>query len=401
VAAIRELERLAFGDSSVAIRPLVGTLADEDTEVRVAAAEALAKIIPSAARSGSGREVIRAAMNALIASLKDPDPEVRFAAATALGEIMSPTSRTGTRPRRRGGKTPLPAQAAPRAPARAPRVAVVLPIDRGTVLDALVEAFADPNVKVRAAVLDALASGGPGACVDPPRVYAAGLEDESPVIRRVAVDSLASFGRVLDPWIPILVRLAEHDPDRLVRAACSGAIGQKLGPPAVTAAAVPQLVPGLASANPQLRIQIAALLGRLGPDARSAIPGLIRVLNDPLEPQVGRVYSGSMMEDVDPACAAASALARIAPASNVARQLIAALTEVARSGPRIRRGAAAYALGQFGPAAAEAVPVLITMIKDADPTRLAQNETWGARADRTRSDIGRSGRRRSHGGPSI
>jgi HEAT repeat protein len=70
---------------------------------------------------------------------------------------------------------------------------------------------------------------------------------------------------------------------------------------------------------------------------------------------------------LDPASEATSALGRIAPGSAEEREVIAALMEVARSGPLSRRGWAAYALGEFGPAAEEAVPVLIKVINDATP----------------------------------
>src|SRR5206468_9374610 len=55
------------------------------------------------------------------------------------------------------------------------------------------------------------------------------------------------------------------------------------------------------------------------------------------------------------------------PRSAEAKQVIAALMEAARSGPISRRGWAAVALGEFGSAAEEAVPVLIEVISDATP----------------------------------
>lgn len=52
--------------------------------------------------------------------------------------------------------------------------------------------------------------------------------------------------------------------------------------------------------------------------------------------------------------------------------------EVARSGPVIRRGWAAYALGEFGPAAEETAPVLIQLIKETTPDQENENEASAA-----------------------
>jgi len=261
-----------------------------------------------------------------------------------------------------------------------PAVLPVPAVDPKAVFDALVEAFGDRDAKVRGAVRHALASDGSGAPVDPPKVLSAGLEDESPENRRTAIVALTRFRRGLDPWISTLVRIAEHDDDRSLRATCANALNG-IKPPAVTSDAVPALVTGLGNSDAQVRIQVALLLGRLGPDAGAAVPSLLRVLTEPVDPQLARSQSGVMMHDDDPANAAALALGRIAPRSKAAREVIVALTEVARCGHRIRRGDAAFALGDFGPAAAEAVPVLINMIKDTTPpARNVHNEALAARA---------------------
>src|SRR5262249_28749740 len=77
---------------------------------------------------------------------------------------------------------------------------------------------------------------------------------------------------------------------------------------------------------------------------------------------------GLWMLDDDPACMAADALGRIAPGSKATKEVVVALTEVARAGPRLRRGWAAFALGKFGTAAAEAIPSLIHVIKATGPS---------------------------------
>jgi HEAT repeat protein len=105
------------------------------------------------------------------------------------------------------------------------------------------------------------------------------------------------------------------------------------------------------------------ILGDLGRAGLAAIPELHRILNEPLKPEVVPVVAPS--ETLDPGCAAARALGRIAPKTAAAPSVIAALIDAVRSGPPGRRGQAAVALGEFGPAAGAAVPVLIKAISDA------------------------------------
>lgn len=204
------------------------------------------------------------------------------------------------------------------------------------------------------------------------------MKDESAENRVAAIRGLNSVRQGLDPWVPILLRLAEHDPDPSVRAQCLTTFGYAFAPPAVTAAAVPAVIASLKSGNARVRSQAASLLGRFKAGADAAVPELLRVLNEPLAPGVGPFSGPDRI--LDPGCAAASALGRIAPGSVEAKRVIAALTEVARSGPVIRRGWAAYALGEFGPAAEESVPVLIKVIEESTPEPPTENEASAADA---------------------
>jgi HEAT repeat protein len=88
-------------------------------------------------------------------------------------------------------------------------------------------------------------------------------------------------------------------------------------------------------------------------------------LNESADPHV--VPFAGPCETFDPARAAAWALGQIAPGSAKGNEVIAALMEVASSGPLNRRGGAANGLAEFGPAAEESVPVLIKLINDATP----------------------------------
>ena len=70
----------------------------------------------------------------------------------------------------------------------------------------------------------------------------------------------------------------------------------------------------------------------------------------------------------DPSEVAAHLLARLAPGTKWADQVIASLTEVVRSDRVSRRAPAARALGELGPAAETAIPVLLQTLRD-DLTR--------------------------------
>jgi HEAT repeat protein len=370
MTAIQALDRLVFGDIDVAIGPLAAVLRDEDSEVRLAAAEALGRLGSEAIHAGSNGEAVRVAATALIGSLKDSQPEIRIAAARALGTIAStsPAAGRGSPPRGRNQASRASAVAA----------AMTTPIDRRAVIDGLVVTLSDRDNRVCDAARTALASVGGSAPIDPPRELAAGLKDEASETRGATAAALANFSHGLDPWIPALLRLAEHDPDPAVRATCAKELG-RVKRSAITEAGVSALAAGLGSRWPQVRIQVAALLGRLGPDAIAASPALIRVLDEPLDPEVARQHApprdaeaarrpGLWMLDDDPACVAADALGRIAPGSRATKEVVAALIEVTRAGPRLRRGWAAFALGKFGPAAAEAIPGLINVIEETGPS---------------------------------
>jgi HEAT repeat protein len=163
-----------------------------------------------------------------------------------------------------------------------------------------------------------------------------------------------------------------------VRERCLITLNYAFKPPALTAAVVPDLTPSLRSGNAKVRSNAAWILGEFKADARGAIPELLRVLNEPLDPTVEAVIGPSM--NLDPASAAARALGRSEPGSAEARAVIAGLMEAARSGPISRRGWVAVALGEFGPAAEEAVPVLIQVMSDATPVDSFERAASAAKA---------------------
>src|SRR5262249_51213597 len=150
----------------------------------------------------------------------------------------------------------------------------------------LVEMLDDRDADVRCAAIRARASvDGPG--VDPPEVLARGLKDESAEVRMTAVSSLLSYSQGLDPWVPIVLRLADRAPVSTVpMRPLWGSTFRSFQPPAVTAAIVPDLTARLKSSQAWIRSQFAWHLREFKADAISAIPELLHVLNEPLDPHV-------------------------------------------------------------------------------------------------------------------
>ena len=393
VIAIQELSRLNVGDTSNAILPLSRALGDPVPEVRVEAAEALYLIGPSAVKSGSAGETLPAALTALIPCLKDPDPAVRSAAFKALGSIGSSAVASGSADEAiRAAATALfgclndpdpgirSAAAATLGNIASTKLAVTAtaPIDRKAVVDALVELLGDRDALVRRAAISRIGPSDPEQGGDPQKALAVGLKDASADNRVVAMNGLIFIRKGLDPWVPVMLRLAENDPDPKVRERCIATMRYAFRPPAVTAAVIPDLTASLRSANAKVRSQAAALLGEFKSEARPAIPELLRVLNEPFDPHVEAVRGPA--HNLDPASEAAIALGRIAPGSANEKDVIAALMKVAESGPMSRQGWAAVALGEFGPAAVETVSVLIKVMKDTTPDDQFEREASSASA---------------------
>jgi HEAT repeat protein len=325
IAAIHELERLHLVDSAVAVRALTALLADSDYAVRLATAEAIGSLGASTAKAGSDVDGIGAAVAALINILKDQAPGIRVAAASSLGAI-------GSANRRRSDSA------------------------NEAVIAALTKALEDKEATVRLAAVVALATASSGAA-RPPKALAGMLTDKSAEIRRRTVELLwREFPRGLDSWIPSLLQMAEHDEDPGVRQWCFGALTW-IKPPAITPAVIPLLIAKLESRDQRVRSAIAALLSQFGAESEDAIPALLRNLKE-------RIDEKNAESDEAADWPAASALGRIAPGSASSAEVVAVLTEIVRSGPRIRQGPAAWALGKFGPAAAPAIPGLIRMVRE-------------------------------------
>ena len=181
-----------------ALKPLMLAITDDDPEVRMLAAEALAKI--------GGPE----AKEALVPLLKDDDLWVRAAAARGLGRIAGEDAgRLLVKHLETATEIFL--------------LAVVEVLGRLRIEEArgpLLKLADHPDPEVRKTVLAALAGfGGPAVH----RAVISRLSDPHWSVRKAAVELLK--GHKDFAAVPLLERLAEEDPDHIVRLSAREALG--------------------------------------------------------------------------------------------------------------------------------------------------------------------------------
>lgn len=284
-SAARALSLSGANDAGAAMAALMEALGDEDAGVRAAAAGSLGTLLVRLrARSPSapiapdgGKSRLDLAMRGLVPLLSDRDIGVRAAAADSLGMLAA----------RPPSVAPTPEQLA---------------------------ALRDGSNAVRRRTARML-HGCPDATLPPE--LAAALRDESAEVRAAAARALRSYGTDLDPVIPALFAMMVRE-EGDVRKACEAALRAAWPTPSL----VPALLGLLESRNRAVRYHAAQLLGRIGPEARAAIPALVALSNEPFVPPY---YP-------DPAEAAARAMGQMGPS----REAIAALIRMI-SPERVRR----------------------------------------------------------------
>ncbi len=367
VAAIRQVSELGSGASGTAIRSVIPAIEDPDAGVRVAAAEALGVLGLQAVRSGSDSELAGGVAKSLLGAIKDREPGVRIAATGALSILVQ----GATKPRagRGSAKSAKPLQASEPSSTS---------VDSKGIASAFLDLLDDSDAAVREAGLCAIRDIPPDILGEPPPKLIAATEDASETNRAIAIAVAAGFPRGLDPILPIVFRHLEHD-ELMVRDACARALG-RIRPSALSSDAIPAVITGLGSRDRKVRLALVPLLARLAPEAPASVPALIGVLKEPIDSDSTIMGRDQAPEYVGPAHEAARALGKIAPRTARAPQAISALAEVVRSGPAQRRATASRALGQFGPAALDAVPALIDMLKESE-SRKEPNHDGAAAAE--------------------
>lgn len=242
---------------------------------------------------------------------------------------------------------------------------------------ALGEAVGDRDAAVRVAALGTVreyADGEEGLEFPPPAAIARALEDDEPQVRRNAAQALGAIRRGVEPMVPALIRHAGHDPIPEVRGACADTLG-RLRPTAVTAAALPNYVEALDDPGSPSELREALIEGlmRFGPEARPAVPAIIRALRsaEARSHGVDADMRALMLRD-----SAARALGRLAPGTPFAPEAIGALSTSLDD----RAVPVARSLGEFGPAARAAAPAMLRVLRQAGDRRAPRDVASSAEA---------------------
>lgn len=176
------------------------------------------------------------------------------------------------------------------------------------------------------------------------------LNDEDECVRDAAAEALGKIGAAAKEAIPALIEALKEK---------SESPGAMIALKGIGEVAIPALIEALKHKNQTVRRNAAQTLGRIGPEAKEAIPALVIALRDK-----------SNNEDVrrDAACS----LGNIGPeTTDVVPALISALNDQSSS----VRCDAAWALGKIGPAAKEAIPALKVALEDVDKY-VRQSAEW-------------------------
>jgi len=218
----------------------------------------------------------------------------------------------------------------------------------------LVEALKAPDARLRAAAARGLIDLNPDPEIVRPAMQKV-MEEATPEALNDMLDALASLG---EKAVPRLIKALEAEAVRPKAAA----IIARIGPPAKEA--VPALIAALADKNPETRNEVLFALAAIGPEAKEAVPAIKEALKDP---------------DMKVCYSACYALGKIGPAAASAK---ADLAEHLAGDDHFFCMASAWALAQVDPkdpqTAAKSVPVLIQALEEPDPpTRLHAAEALG------------------------
>lgn len=184
------------------------------------------------------------------------------------------------------------------------------------------------------------------------------LDSSDPYIPVLAARALSGIGPDAGSAVPVLAGLMKK-PNRPLARASAKALSV-MGP--ATVAVVPQLLAALKSDDSELVRYAVTAIGSAGPQAKAAIPDLIVCLKS------------SDQELVRRALKSLSAMGKV-----VVPDMITAV----KANDRIIGPKAAEILGNLGPDAKEAVPVLVAALKSPEPGVIAASAVALPLIDRT------------------
>jgi HEAT repeat protein len=289
-------------------------------------------------------------------ALRDKDPSVRLEAVRRFGDIRPVTQEV---------VSALAASLDDKSESvrtEAARILGMIGPDAKKAVSALLKLLADKTEKARLNVVFALSQMAEvSPDVIPGLIRVAEDRNDDLAIRSRAIAALGDIGVVAREAMPALLKLVRGDESKILQIRAWGAIA-KIQPDnqAEVAAA---LVEALEDNSEQVRAEAAGVLGNISPDAKEAVPTLLKVLTNKTEDPGVR---GSIL----------FALRRM---GLVSADVLPALIQVAEDkddswAVRIR---AIVVLGYMGAVAREAMPALLKLAR-GDESKILQIRAWEA-----------------------
>jgi HEAT repeat protein len=188
-----------------------------------------------------------------------------------------------------------------------------------------IRALKDQDPDTRKAAAQALQEIGPSAGQEAVSALILALQDKNSDVRGIATQALSNIGSQAKDAVPALIQILEKDEDARVRQAAAlalgkvepdaeevfraltQAIGEDESPDVRLAAcivlgndkseeALPIFIQALRDEDHYVRLSAIGALGRMGPDAHSAIPSLIEIFED--NDEAVRYTAALALEDI-------------------------------------------------------------------------------------------------------